>query len=77
VIPMTKRHLLQLGRSQGTRAQFVTEQAVHSQRPQIAPSASVATSQRPAAGYGAPSSLQGPAHAERRGQPVFQRYSTY
>lgn len=72
-----KDRLLQLGRSQGARAQFVTEQACYAQRPLPSPTASQATSQQPAAGYGAPSALQGPVHAERRGQPIFRRYSTY
>jgi hypothetical protein len=75
--PLGKVRLLQLGRSQGTRAQFVTEQAVYAQRPFSDRSAATAASQQPAAGYGAPSALQGPVHAERRGQPIFRRYSSY
>jgi hypothetical protein len=72
-----KARLLQLGRSGGTVSQFVTEQAVFAQRPLDRPTAAQASSQQPAAGYGAPSALQGPVHAERRGQPIFRRYSNY
>jgi hypothetical protein len=72
-----KERLLQLGRSQGATLQFVTEQAVYAQRPDVSRSAAVAASQQPAAGYGAPSALQGPVHSERRGQPIFKRYSSF
>jgi hypothetical protein len=72
---MNRAQLLALGKRFGAAGQFVTQQALYAQRPQVDQSADRSPQLRAAAGIGKTSVFHGPARSERAGQPIFRQYS--
>jgi len=71
-----RQQLLNLGKKFGASGQFVTQQALYAQRPDVDQSSGLSPALRAATGNGKTSVFHGPAHSERVGQPIFRQYST-